>query len=100
MTLCTCQPAALCATCFGRELMAKLGQARVAGAVWAERVALRHPELRGRETWPADDRALELARRKVETLAQDPRLREELARACVEGAAAWWRGRPGRYRSG
>lgn len=61
-------------------------------------MALRNSERRGRAAWPANERALELARRKVETLAQDPRLREELAAACVECAVEWWRVRPGRYR--
>lgn len=97
VALCTCLPDALCDRCFGRELMAKRGQADVIGQCWAERVA-RDPAHRGRASWPTDDRALAIARRKVANLAADPRLLEELAAACVAGAAAWWVRRPARYR--
>lgn len=97
MPLCTCAPAALCAGCYARELLAQRGQAEVVGQCWAERVA-RRPEHRGRASWPNDARALELAVGKVAQLAADPRLRAELARACLAGAAAWWARRPERYR--
>lgn len=95
-----CADAQLCAGCLGRARIVAVGMARAAGAVWAEAIARQHPELRGREAWPADERALELARHRVRSLAQDPRLVEELARACVEGAVEWWGRRPGRHRSG
>lgn len=92
-----CEPAALCDACYGRELAVKSRQANVAGQCWAERVA-RRPEFRGRESWPDDARALELATAKVVNLSPDPRLRADLARACLAGAAAWWARRPPRYR--
>jgi hypothetical protein len=65
--------------------------------VWAEHVA-RHPEHRAHASWPEDERAAAIARRKVATLAPDPRLAGELAAACMAGAAAWWAIRPARYR--
>jgi hypothetical protein len=74
------------------------GQARVVGEVWAEEVG-RRPEHRGRDSWPDDVRAIAIAERKVEQLAADPRLRAELAKLCVAGAAAWWERRPAGYRS-
>lgn len=97
MPLCTCPPDALCELCYGRELLAKRGQADVLGQTWAERVG-RRPEYRGRASWPDDERALAIARRLVENLAADPRLRAELAVACVAAAVAWWERRPARYR--
>jgi hypothetical protein len=33
-----------------------------------------------------------------ESLAADPRLVDDLAAACSQGAAAWWQRRPDRYR--
>lgn len=97
MSLCTCPPDALCPRCYGRELASKLGQARVQGAVWAEKVA-RDPKHRGHAAWPQDERALAMAAGKIAQLTADPRLRGELAAACVAGAAAWWADRPARYR--
>jgi hypothetical protein len=32
----------------------------------------------------------EIARRKVQNLSPDVRLREELAQDCIAGAVAWW----------
>jgi hypothetical protein len=93
-----CQPGALCERCYGRELAVKGRQADVVGQCWAERTA-RRAEHRGRVSWPDDERALAIAERLVAQLAPDPRLRVELAKACVAGAAAWWGRRPARYRA-
>lgn len=92
-----CGPTTLCVGCYGRELAAKRAQARVAGQCWAERVA-RRPECRN-WAWPADARKMRsVARRQIAALAADPRLVEELALACITGAATWWERRPERYR--
>jgi len=93
----TCVPAGLCPRCYGRELMAKRGQADVIGQCWAERIC--RGELRAREAWPEhDEKAIGIARRLVRRLAEDPRLLDELAAACNAGAAARWARRPARYR--
>lgn len=97
MALCTCKDDQLCEPCFGRELTAKRGQARTLGQCWAERVARRAKQHRD-DSWPEGARALEIARRQVAPLARDPRLVDELALACLAGAAAWWAKRPERYR--
>lgn len=94
----SCHDAALCDACVGKELVAKRGQARAVGQCWGERVA-RRVELRRYESWPEGAESLRIARRLVGALARDPRLIDELAKACVAGAAAWWRGRPDRYRA-
>jgi hypothetical protein len=87
----------LCDGCYGRELVAKRAQARVVGECWAERIC--RGELQYREAWPEhDDKTLQIARRLVGALTPDPRLCDELARACSRGAAAWWVRRPLRYR--
>ncbi len=92
-------PGGLCPRCYGRELMAKRGQAAVIGQCWAERIGLRHEELRAQPVWPEhEERTLAIARRLVRQLTQDPRLIDELAAACNAGAAAWWLRRPERYR--
>lgn len=93
-----CREDALCTACYGRELFTKRPMAGSLGFQWAERLARLHPELRSREAWPVDGRSLAIARRKVASLARDPRLVEELAKACVAGAAGWWARRPARYR--
>lgn len=94
---CTCPDTELCASCFGRALLAALGQAAVIGQCWAERVC--RGELRARDAWPEhDERTLAIARRKVASLTRDPRMIEELARACSSAAAAWWERRGERYR--
>jgi hypothetical protein len=95
--LCTCPKTELCAACYGRELVSHRGQAAAIGQCWAEEVA-RRPEYRGHERWPDDERAMEIARRRVRQLAADPRLRDELAVMCIAGAAAWWERRPAAYR--
>lgn len=87
----------LCERCYERELIVKSRQADVIGQCWAERTA-RRVECRGRERWPDDERALAIAERLVAQLSADPRLRAELAVACVAGAAAWWERRPAGYR--
>jgi hypothetical protein len=69
----------------------------VLGEVWAEQVA-RGRAHRGHASWPDDERALVIARRRVAQLASDPRLVEALAATCVKGAAGWWERRPARYR--
>jgi hypothetical protein len=79
----------LCAGCHGRELTAKLPQARVVGATWAERTA-RDPAHRGYASWPDGPKTIAIARRRVAQLATDPRLTAELARSCITGAAACW----------
>lgn len=98
MAPCTCDPTELCERCYGRELAVKARQADVIGQCWAERAA-RHQEHRGRASWPSGERALAIAERLVEHLAADPRLRAELAKACVAGAGAWWERRPTGYRA-
>lgn len=92
-----CAENQLCDRCFGRELTKKCSQARVIGECWAERIC-RGP-LRAQPAWPGpDDKTLRIARRLVRTLGRDPRLLDQLAVACVIGAAAWWQRRPQRYR--
>lgn len=97
VSACTCPPEALCDGCYGRELTAKRPMARVIGECWGEHAA-RRPEHRGHATWPDDPKTLAIARRKVAQLARDRRLVDELAVACVAGAAAWWERRPVGYR--
>jgi hypothetical protein len=97
VSLCTCLPEALCERCYGRELFAKRGQARVLGEQWAENVG-RRPKHRRHVSWPDDEATLAIAARKVVNLTADPRLRAELATLCLAGAAAWWARRPERYR--
>jgi hypothetical protein len=98
LRLMCCTEEDLCDRCYGRELAAKRPQARVIGACWAERVC--RGELRSRPAWPeGDDKAIVIAQRLVRSLGKDPRLRDELAAACSSGAAAWWQGRPLRYRA-
>ena len=92
-----CPDDVLCDRCFGRELTAKRGQARVVGQCWAERVC--RGELRAQPAWPETDKALQIARRLVGALAKDPRLVDDLATACLGGAATWWQRRPPRYRA-
>jgi hypothetical protein len=98
MPLCSCDPAALCDACLGRERFAKRGQADVIGQCWAERVC--RGDYRAREVWPErEERTLAIARRKVAELARDSRLVDELAAVCSRGAATWWARRPARYRA-
>ncbi|HEX3475734.1 MAG TPA: hypothetical protein VHT91_11960 [Kofleriaceae bacterium] len=70
----------------GRDLPANLGQAV--------------DVLRAREAWPEHDtKALAIAWQQVASHASnDPRLLEDLARACSAGAAAWWERKPMRHR--
>jgi hypothetical protein len=92
-----CSPQTLCRFCYSYELKIKSGQAGVLGQQWCE--AACRQDARCREAWPAgSERSLAIARGKVTQLAQDPRLLEELARACDAGAAAWWERRPARFR--
>jgi hypothetical protein len=87
----------LCAACYGRERLAKRGQAETIGQVWAERIC--RGELRAQPAWPEHEpKTLAIARGLVGQLACDPRLVEDLARACSAGAAAWWQRRPELYR--
>ncbi len=83
---------------YGRALFAKRGQAAQLGECWAERIC--RGDLRAQPVWPEhDEKALVIARQLVASLAKnDPRLLDELARACSAGAAAWWERRPMRYR--
>ena len=93
-----CADDELCDRCYGRELTAKRPQARVVGECWAERIC--RDALRANAVWPErEEKALQIARRLVGTLAKDPRLLDELAPACSRGAAAWWQRRPERYRA-
>lgn len=92
-----CTDDVLCDRCLGRELTAKRGQARVVGQCWAERIC--RGDLRVQPAWPDSDKALRIARRLVGALARDPRLVDDLAAACLAGAAAWWQRRPARYRA-
>lgn len=92
-----CPDERLCEHCYGRERMVKRRQAGVIGQCWAERIC--RGELRAQPAWPEhSDRAFEIARRLVGPLARDPRLLDDLAAACLGGAAAWWQRRPARYR--
>lgn len=91
----TCTATALCDRCLGRELVSKHPMADVLGQQLAERLARTQPSTRTRETWQSD---LDAARRLIENLGQDPRLREELAVACEAGAARWWERRGPAYR--
>jgi hypothetical protein len=94
---CSCPADQLCVACYGRELTAKRGQARVLGETWAERIC--RGELCQRESWPrGETRTLSIACRLVRQLGADPRLVAELAAVCDAGAAAWWTRRPERYR--
>jgi hypothetical protein len=93
-----CAEDQLCERCYGRELLAKCRQAGVIGQCWAERIC--RGELRAQPAWPErSEKAIQIARRLVGTLATDPRLLDELAAACSSGAAAWWKRRPDRYRA-
>ena len=97
MSYCVCPVEHLCDACYGRELTAKRGQARVLGETWAERVC--RGELRLREAWPArEPKTIAIACRLVRHLATDARLVAELAAVCDAGAAGWWKRRPDRYR--
>ena len=92
-----CTAEALCDRCYGSELADKRPQARVAGQCWAESIC--RGDLRARETWPTEDaKTLAIARRKMASLARDPRMVEPLPLACSQGAAAWWLARPAMYR--
>jgi len=69
----------------------------VIGQCWAERIC--RGDLRAQKAWPQHaPKTLDIARRLVGRLTQDPRLLEELAAACSKGAADWWQRRPARYR--
>jgi hypothetical protein len=88
----------LCERCYGRELLVKCGQAGVIGQCWAERIC--RGALCAEPAWPErGEKAIQIARRLVGSLAKDPRLLEALAAACSRGAAAWWLRRPARYRA-
>lgn len=89
-----------------RKVSLLVRQAEVLGQQWAESVC--RGELRALDAWPDMPKAWDIARRKVATLPAcmgvveldpgdhlDP---EELADACMRGAAAWWARRPARYR--
>lgn len=87
----------LCDRCYGRELLAKRGQACAIGQLWAERVC--RGGLRAQPAWPEHEpKTLAIARRLVARLVRDQRLLDALARACSAGAAAWWQRRPAQYR--
>jgi len=77
-----------------RDLLAKRDQAVEIAQGWAERIC--RGDLRTREAWPEhDEKALAIARQQVAPIAgNDPRLLEDLARACNAGVAAWWVRRP------
>jgi hypothetical protein len=81
-----------------RDLLAKRDQAVEIAQGWAERIC--RSDLRACEAWLEHDaEALAIARQQAASLAtHDPRLLEDLARACSTGAAAWWERRPMRYR--
>jgi hypothetical protein len=92
-----CAATALCEGCYSRTLTYARRQAATLGSTWAERIA-RDPAYRPR-VWPTGEpKTLAIARRLVAALATDPRLVDELARACDAGAEAWWAHRPERYR--
>jgi len=72
-----------------RDLLTKRSQAVEIARGWAERIC--RGDLRARDAGPEHDaKALATARQQVAPLAgNDPRLLEDLARACSTGAAAW-----------
>jgi hypothetical protein len=91
----SCKPGWLCEGCRRCAEVVLTRQARVLGAVWAERIA----RVRGWEPeWPSGERAWKRARELVTPMAGDARLEKPLAAACMDGAAAWWAKRPERYR--
>lgn len=95
----SCASAQLCAGCYAERLLSARRQAAVLGQCWAERIGLNHEELRAQPAWPEHgEKTIRIARRLVSRLTQDPRMIDELARACTDGAARWWERRPERYR--
>lgn len=78
----------LCDRCLVDALAQLRGVAACRGEYWARTVADRRAR-RGR--WPAyEGRCATIARDKVDDLGRDARLKDELARLCVEWAARWW----------
>jgi hypothetical protein len=82
----------------GRDLLAKRDQAAEIEPWRAERIC--RDDLRTREARSEhDEKALAVAWQQVASVASnDPRLLEDLARACSAGAPAWWERKPMRHR--
>ena len=68
------------------------GVASTRGEVWADTVAAKLPRSIGKP-WPATDRMLAIARRKVADLARDPQLVESLAAELAAWAERRWSAR-------
>lgn len=83
-----CSRTALCDRCLRDQLAQLRGVAACRGEFWARSVA----ERAWRSVpWPEyGGRCADVARAKIEDLAVDPRLREELARLVVHWAARFW----------
>jgi hypothetical protein len=74
----------LCDACVAQDLEQLGGTARARGWAWAGRVIA---QVGTSKPWPAfAGRCAELARGKVTDLSRDPRVLEELARACWDEA--------------
>lgn len=85
---CCVDRTALCDRCLDEQLAQLRGVAACRGDNWAVSVAAR---VARRDPWPEyEGRVRGLARMKVRDLANDERLREQLARACYEHAVRRW----------
>lgn len=90
---CDCPRSRLCSSCV-RDTFAQLrGVAACRGEVWADAVAARLAELgakRPREWPPFAGRVRAIAMLKIEDLAHDTQLREQLAAEVARWAARRW----------
>jgi hypothetical protein len=68
-----------------------LSVARERGQQWATETANRTPKRLRCQAWPANPRALALARRWCADLSADVETLDELAAAALSAGAAWWR---------
>lgn len=87
--MCGCPRDQLCDLCFQGSWENLRGVAATRGEVWAMAVARR---VRLDRPWPDSGRAAAIARRKVEDLSRDRRLRAALAAELARWAARWWQG--------
>ena len=91
-TSCCADPAKLCDRCRADRFAQLRGVAACRGEVWAMDIARR----RGRDVaWPTGSEAiLAIARLKVDDLARDHELVEQLAGELVRWAERWWSSAP------